>query len=94
MLREREEFMNRINNNKKKVEGRKKIIRIDWFAVEVVIEESMRGSMVSPRYAFVSLWKLITYFYPLLLSDSTSMKYLNNGDRWLTKTKIQNQASK
>jgi len=32
----------------------------------------MRGNVVSPRYVFVSLWKLITYFYPLLLSCYTS----------------------
>jgi hypothetical protein len=31
-----------------------------------------------PWYAFVSLWKLIAYFYPLLLLDNTSKKYLKS----------------
>jgi hypothetical protein len=31
--------------------------------------------------------RLITHFYPLLPLCYTSKKYLNNGDRWLTKTK-------
>jgi hypothetical protein len=38
--------------------------------------------------------RLITYFYPLLLLDNTSGKYLKSGDKWLAKTKVQNEANK
>jgi len=42
----------------------------------------LHGMLLFPRR------RLITYFYPLLLSYYMSRKYLNNGDRWLTKTKL------
>jgi hypothetical protein len=53
---------------------------------QLVIEESIKATR-NPWHAFVSLWKLITYFYPLLLSWYASKKYLKSGDRLLAKTK-------
>jgi hypothetical protein len=52
-----------------------------WLKVTAAIEESMRGKMWNPRYAFVLLlWaRLITYVYPLLLSYFTTLHYMNNG---------------
>ena len=52
-----------------------------------VIEESMRGEAVNPRYAFVSPKRPITRFYPLLLSYFTTLSYLNTGNSWIAKTK-------
>jgi hypothetical protein len=51
----------------------------------------MTGKAVSPRYAFVSPKRLITYVYPLLLSYYISEKYLKIGYGLSTKTKMQNQ---
>jgi hypothetical protein len=44
----------------------------------VVIEESKIGN-INPWYAFIPLWRLITYFYPLLLQYNKTTKYLNRG---------------
>jgi hypothetical protein len=51
-----------------------------------VIEESKMGNN-NPWYAFISLWRLITYFYPLLLPYNKTTKYLNRGEVQIAITK-------
>jgi hypothetical protein len=41
----------------------------------------------NPWYAFISLWRLITYFYPLLLPHNKTTKYLNRGEVQVAITK-------
>jgi hypothetical protein len=57
----------------------------------VVIEEVKNGSGVVsqllPWYAFASLWRLITYVYPLLPYYITTSEYLNIVSRHIAKTK-------
>jgi hypothetical protein len=52
----------------------------------VVIEESKIGN-INPWYAFISRWRLITYFYPLLLQYNKTTKYLNRGEVQVAITK-------
>ena len=51
--------------------------RLIQIIYKVVIEESNKD--MTSRYAFVSLWKLITCSCPLLLSYFTTLHYMNNG---------------